>query len=293
MTAISTQVDRDMLQRMMSWGADLADFEEHHAADGLYIARSAMLDPSKTDDLYLAALNTSFTFWIDDRSDKSLSQTSSPVDWDSLLSVTSGRESPESASAAGGSSEMRFLCNLAEQMRSRTGGRSADYIFWRSSVDTVLRGMRFEEQTSRGSAPPSYSEYVEAGAASIAIWTVLAGLYIVNDLSRSARFGDPWLEKMERCLGMSQRLMNDLFSAEKERREAGSGCVCNSVLLLEGVMDPQQARRFVDEQVKGYDRLIRQCLTALGPEDPYARMVIPMLTCIDEWYGKAPVRYET
>lgn len=290
MGSISGDVDQQLLASMMSWAEATPDFEVHHAADGLYIARSAMLDPRQERETLIAALNTSFTFWIDDRSDKHLQRSASPVDWNTLLAFTDGdlrmgepsRDSPE----------VRFLTRVAALMAERAH-TPADYVFWRTTMGTVLRAMQFEEGVSRGGTPPSYAEYAEAGAASIAMCGVVAGLYVTNGISRSARFGDPWLEKLERYLGMSQRLMNDLFSAEKERRESTSGCVCNSVLLLERYMSSEQARSFVQEQTRGYDSLVEQCIVALGEEDPVVRMIRPMLRCIHEWYGKAPLRYGT
>lgn len=291
MSSITRDVDQDILGRMKSWGEDITDFEAHHAADGLYIANSAVRGARGTDDIVLGALNTAFTFWIDDRSDKHLHSDASPVSWDDLLAFTDGASAGASAPTA--SPELRALTRLGALMEQRASSR-ADYLFWRTSVGKVLRGMRFEEQVSRGTRPVSYAEYLEAGAASIAIWAVMAGLYIVNDIERTARHGDPWLEGLERYLGMSQRLTNDLFSAEKERRESRNQHVCNSVLLLERFMaSPRQARSFVEEQKAGYDSLVAESLSMLGDADPVVQMTRPMLACIDEWYSKAPVRYGT
>ncbi len=248
MGSLSKHVDQTLLSSMMSWTDGTVDFETHHAADGLYIAHSGMFDPSRSADMLAAALNTSFTFWIDDRSDKGLALATPQVDWKTLLAFTDNRFQPDGLNTD--NPELSFLSRIGALLSARAP-TPGDYTFWRTTMGTVLRGMEFEERVSRGGTPPSYAEYLEAGAASIAMWAVLAGLYITNGISRAARFGDPWLEKLERYLGMSQRLMNDLFSAEKERKESKSGCVCNSVFLLERHMPSAQARLLSSSRLVG------------------------------------------
>ena len=135
-----------------------------------------------------------------------------------------------------------------------------------------------------------YTECAEAGASSAAVYNIMAGVYLVNEMNRPARHDDLHLARLERYVNFSQRLKNDLFSAPKERVE---GRVSNTVIAMERVLSAEDAFRFVEQQKLGYDRLIQKTFQLLGEDDPYVGLYRRLIAGIDRWYRMFPVRYQT
>ena len=52
-----------------------------------------------------------------------------------------------------------------------------------------------------------------------------------------------------------------------------------------------EARAFVEEQRRGYERLMLRNLELLGPDDPFANMTSATMRCISRWYELGPSRY--
>lgn len=151
--------------------------------------------------------------------------------------------------------------------------------------------MHFEEQCARGLHSPSFVECLELGSYSTGVEMILTGAYLVHDLNRPNRMADVWLPSMERYMCAYQRLLNDLHSAEKERREGDQGRVSNALLLMERTLPSQQARTFVEEQLRSYLRLIDGCSSQLGRSDPFVVIIDAMRRQVDRWYANSPVRY--
>lgn len=286
--SVEGHVAGEALERLVTWGAGVPNFERHHAADGLFVALGCCDEVSRAnpDHLFLMALNITFWFWVDDRSDKYLNASSPEVNWPNLIAIAEERRAERQ------SAEEAYLSELADGMRKRCQF-DGDFERWRNTAATSLGGMEWEEKISRKGVSPSYAESVEYGAASVTIINIMHGAYIVNATPRAARHADERLLQLERYVGMFQRLINDLYSVEKERKEGPKGRVSNAVIVMEQAMARTDARHFVEEQAKGYRRLINERLAELGPTDPAARMTKNMLHAIDAYYEHAPVRYIT
>lgn len=289
MSKIAGKVDPALLDRIMTWAADFEDFAVHHAADGLYVAE-ACVDPDtdSREDVLLIALVSAFWFWFDDRSDKFLDAQETPVDWDTLIAF----EAEEPPTAPGDTPEVRYfqrLCDVLAPLAAHPG----EHLWFRIGSAKVFRAMYAEELMSRRGAARSLVECMETGAHSTTLPSILTAAYLVRGLNRPARHGDPRIANIERYLYLSQRLLNDLKSAEKERHEGHAGRVSNSVLLLEGELSPARAREFVEAQRQGYERLLLRDLERLGPTDPFAATLSRLIRCIHAWYTTGPLRFET
>lgn len=289
MSRIAAKVDPLLLARVMAWAAEFEDFAVHHAADGLYVAE-ACVDPrtDSRDDVFLVALVSAFWFWFDDRSDKFLRDEHTPVDWDTLIAY--GREQPPSE--LGDTPEVRYfqrLCDVLAPLATYPG----EHLWFRIGSAKVFRAMFAEERMSRDAEARSLVECIETGAHSTTLPSILTAAYLVRRMNRPGRHDDPRVGNIERYLYLSQRLLNDLKSAEKERREGHAGRVSNSVLLLESELSRARAREFVEAQRRGYERLLQHNLDRLGPDDPFAATITRLVRCIHEWYTTGPLRFET
>ncbi|MBK8257273.1 MAG: hypothetical protein IPK82_31940 [Polyangiaceae bacterium] len=286
--SVEGHVAGEALERLVTWGSTVPNFERHHAADGLFVALGCCDEVSRArpDDLFLMALNITFWFWVDDRSDKYLNASVPQVNWPNLIAIAEDRSTQQQ------SPEEAYLTELADRMRKRCQFRG-DFERWRATAATSLGGMAWEDKISRKGVSPSYVESVEYGAASVTIVNIMHGAYIVNGTHRAARQADERLLQLERYVGLFQRLINDLYSVEKERKEGPNGRVSNAVIVMEQGMGRSAAKHFVEEQAKGCRRLINERLEELGSADPAARMTRNMLHAIDAYYEHAPVRYIT
>ena len=288
MSKIAARVDPALLARMMAWAHDFPDFAEHHAADGLYIA-GAFVEPTDTrEQLFVVALVVAFWFWFDDRSDAFLRAPQSPVDWDTLIAF--GADPPPEA--PGATPEVRFFQRLGDLL-APLAAHPEEHRWWRVGSATVFQAMAAEEQMSRRGAARSFAECVETGAYSTTLPSMFTAAQLVRGMNRPARHDDPRIGDIERYLYLSQRLLNDLQSVEKERDEGHSGRVSNAVLLLESELQPARARAFVEAQQRGYERLLAHNLERLGPGDAFAAMITRFMQCIRDWYDAGPLRFET
>ena len=289
MSRIAAAVDQVLLHRITAWAADIEDFAVHHAADGLYVAE-ACVDPEVDgrEEVFAIALVSAFWFWFDDRSDKFLRAERTPVDWDTLIAY--GEDAPPAV--LGDTPEVRFFQRLCDLLRP-LAGRPDEHLWFRVGSAKVFRAMYAEERMSRDAEARSLVECIETGAHSTTLPSILTAAYLVRRLDRPRRHGDPRIGNVERYLYLSQRLLNDLVSAEKERREGHAGRVSNAVLLLERELPPAQARAFVEAQRQGYERLLQHDLDRLGTRDPFAATLSRLVRCIQRWYATGPLRFET
>jgi hypothetical protein len=135
---------------------------------------------------------------------------------------------------------------------------------------------------------PSYTEYIEYGSWSIGAINIVAAASIAHGLERECRHEDITLVDLERFFCAYHRILNDFHSAEKEKKE---GCAGNLILLLESQFSEEVAVHFVHKEMDGYSRLIRECMIALGNDDPLVQLFDNATSQVTEWYAASPKRY--
>lgn len=288
MSRIAARVDQELLARLMAWAAEFEDFAVHHAADGLYIAqecRPADL-PEDREAVLLVAVVIAFWFWFDDRSDTFLREQQSPVDWEALFAFADdplrGR--------GGDTPEERYFRRMSAALAARAGS-PAEHRCWALHSVRVIRAMHAEELVSRRGHAPSFVECLENGGYSTTLMSITSSGYLAYGMDRPARDDDARLADVERHMLLSQRLLNDLYSAEKERKEGQAGRPSNLVLMMERLLPRASARAFVEEQRRGYEAMMDADIELLGPDDRFGRMISTTMQCIRRWYDIGPLRY--
>ncbi|HEY8378510.1 MAG TPA: terpene synthase family protein [Nannocystis sp.] len=288
MSRIAARVDQDLLARLMAWAAEFEDFAVHHAADGLYIAQECRTEdlPEDREAVFLIAIVIAFWFWFDDRSDKFLREQTSPVDWEALSAFAQdplhGR--------GGDTPEERYFRRMSAALAARAG-TPEEHRWWAIQSVRVIEAMHAEEVVSRRGEAPSFVECLENGGDSTTLMSIMSSGYLAYGMNRPARHGDVRLANVERYMLLSQRLLNDLYSFEKERKEGHAGRPSNLVLMMEKLMPTPQARAFCEEQRRGYERLMQHNIELLGPDDPFGKMTAATMRCISRWYEIGPLRY--
>lgn len=285
MTRIATAVDAGLLARLLEWTRDIEDIEPHHAADGLYIGAKIRDELAAPDDeaVFLVGLVITFWFWFDDRSDRFLC---GPDTWDALIAL--GLDPQHKTLDR--SPEVDFFVRLTAALRARAG-RPAELRWWLRCSANVFLAMYAEEKMSRAGEAATYAVALEVGADSTGLTSIVSAANLAYRMDRAARSEDWQLARVERYMCLSQRLQNDLYSAEKERREGHAGRVSNIVLLLEGLLSPAQARAFAEAQRVGYEQMFHRAIDALGPGDGFGRLIRDGMGNIRRWYEASPVRY--
>ncbi|UQA56523.1 terpene synthase family protein [Polyangium aurulentum] len=285
MTRVAAAVDPVVLERILRWAKGIEDFEEHHAHDGVFLGSAFRHDglPENADADFLVGLCVTFWFWFDDRSDRFRCDADT---YDTLIALGSDPSHRTTKRAP----EIAFFERLGDEVKQRCGS-AAEHAWWLMGSAIVFRGMLAERVMSRAGAAPSYAEALEAGADSSTLPSILPAANVAHRMDRAARASDQRLARAERYMCLSQRLLNDLVSADKERREGHAGRVSNIALLLEGSMSRGAARAFVEAQLHGYERLMSHELDLLGPGDDFARLIRHSIRNIRRWYALGPARY--
>lgn len=268
---------------MLEWCDGLPGFKSSHAMDSLFVAQGYLgeLGEIDRDALFWLALDVTYWYWVDDRTDESLLNPRSDVDWETLFVDLGG------GFANGRVPESDFVCRLGRGLAMR-GACKADMDWWLQSTRSTLAAFRFGEEISRGQRMPSFAEYLEVGSWSSTVRNILAAASVIFEMRWASRRTDPLLMDLERYLGLVARLENDVYGFEKERRE---GCFANAVLLLERVMSTNAAAAFVDEQRQAYEMLLVRRLKELKLDDPVARFITNVLAAHRAWYSLRPRRY--
>lgn len=289
MSKIVAKVDAQLLARITAWAAEFPDFAVHHAADGLYIAQECRAEglPDDREAVFLVALVITYWFWFDDRSDKFLRDEATPIDWPRLLALA---DDPDDTQCRGDTPEERYFQRMSAALQARAR-RPEEHRFWVRYSVRVIRAMYNEEVVSRSGEVPAFVECLENGGDSTTLISIMSSAYLAHGLDRPARDGDIRLALVERYMLLSQRLLNDLYSAEKERRELAGGRPSNLVLMLEKLVSREQARDFCEAQRRGYERLMQHNIDLLGPDDWFGRMTRTTMECIRRWYETGPLRY--
>lgn len=288
MSRIAARVDPALLARVTDWAAEFGDFAEHHAADGLYIAQECRHDglPDDPEAVFWISIVIAFWFWFDDRSDKFICAEETPIDWDALFEF----DRDPLLGRGGDTPEERYFRRMSQGLAARAR-RPEEHRWWALHSVRVLRAMHAEEVVSRRGVAPTFAESLENGGDSTTLMSIMSSAYLAYGMDRPARLLDLRLANVERYMLLSQRLLNDLYSAEKERLEGHGGRPSNLVLMMERLLSPADARAFCEAQRQGYVRLMDRNLDLLGPDDPFGRMTAATMTCILRWYQIGPPRY--
>jgi Terpene synthase family 2, C-terminal metal binding len=151
--------------------------------------------------------------------------------------------------------------------------------------------MQFEEQVAREQIVPSFIESLEYGAFSITAPSVLFTFYLVYRMDRHLQHNNFVLSHLEHCFCAHQRILNDIKSADRERREGNAGYVSNLVLLLEKSLSPVSAQEFVMQQAYGYERLIVENIEILGADNPFAQLIKTLFEIVLKIYKSRSTRY--
>lgn len=282
---IADAVDPTVLARLLAWTRGIEDIEDHHAADGLYIGAACRDDrrPRDPEAEFLVGLVITFWFWFDDRSDRFLC---SAETWAELIAMG---EDPAHCSADP-APEIDFFRRLSAALRAHARGPGG-HRWWLARSADVFRAMYAEEQMSRAGEALSFVEALEIGADSTGLTSIISAANLAHGMDRAARGDDMRLARAERHMCLSQRLLNDLRSAEKERREGHAGRVSNIVLLLERTMPPAQARAFAEALRRGQERLMLQAIDRLPAGDGFGALIRDGMSNIRRWYEAMPLRY--
>lgn len=292
MTLSESNVDIDLLERMLDWASDIKAFEKHHAVDGLFNAKGFLMPTSLDEEGFLLlALDIAFWFWIDDRSDRHLTDQTPIFDWYQIINLANGK-SPTSPPPRPFGHEETYYLRLSSALEARAA-TEADHDHWRYTMSQGLRGMHFEECVNRSGNNPSFFECIEYGQASTGIPNIVATAGLVHRISRAARQTDMNLTDLEHYFCIRQRMLNDLHSSEKERREGAHGQITNVVLLMENSLGPDSAAKFIRHEISGLERMIASIAARLDDQDPYVYMFRNGTENISTWYNSKPPRYQT
>ena len=285
MSSIERAVDSQVLERMVGWLGDLPGFKRSHASDSLFVAEGYLGARANTDkdQLFLLALDVTYWYWIDDRTDESLDKPTSGVDWERLFAAIDHA----GAIVHPVTPEADFLSRLSAELAA-VAPSPVDHAWWLTSAERTLRAFHQGERISRGRLTPILAEYLETGSWSSTIRNILSTASILYRMDWANRRRDTRLMDLERYLALIARLENDAYGFEKERRE---GCFANAVLLMERHLPTQAAKKFIDEQREAYEALLGQGLASLAPDDPFAVLANGFLEAHRKWYGHRPERY--
>lgn len=290
MTSPESQVDKDILERMLDWVSDIEEFERHHAVDGLFHAMGFSTPPFTGDkeSFFLLALNTAFWFWIDDRSDKHLSDRAGPVNWAGMIELIEGKREFR-ASKLPAAPEERYYFRLSKLIQERAGTET-EYDFWRQTVSKAARGMCFEEDVNANGRTPTYIECIEHGVGFSTIPNLISTAALVYGVSRAERQSDMIVVDLERCFSIHQRMLNDLNGVEKERREGTYGKKTNLVLLMENKLGAEAASKFIENEMSSMEQMVFSMMERLGVQDPFVKLIRHAMNNINAWYASKPKR---
>lgn len=291
MSSIEGYVDQGLLNRTLKWVRNIdgiVEFDREQASISVFVAQRWHLDTRQEDDeaTFLIALTITFWNWLDDRSDKHLQDETTLIDWKRLIGITEGNivlDIPTSP-------EEIFLLHLCELIKQKAATEE-EFHGWLRAFTPVLRGMQFEEQVARQGIAPSFVESLEYGVFSITALSVLSTFYLVNKMDRHMQNNNFVLSHLEHCFCGHQRILNDIKSADRERREGNGGYVSNLVLLLEKSLSPVLAQEFVLQQVYGYERLIVTNIEILGADNPFSQLIKRLFEITLEIYKSRFERY--
>lgn len=285
-------LDKAVLQELVSWGQELQGFKESHASDGLTMAQGYVegvaddqgrrvpgIGPARGGErqMFLMALDLCWLLWLDDRFDTHATS-AQPTDWQALLrAATDPPTTLESAAF------YRVRTRMAHE-----SPRASDYKLWLDSTLALFEAYHENELLARGDRTWGYAEYLDNGEISIALPQFIATVSLAYDFHFADRLAEPQYGRAVRSLALTTRLQNDLASVEKERRD---GDLANAVLLLEPLLGPQPALALVLAERQSYERLLHRDLDALPPDDPLPPLARIILASTERYYRLPRERY--
>lgn len=257
-------------------GAALAFVEgyEHLVATRAYPG----LTPLTDDEQRLALLADIVVFvWLDDTFTSSGQRR--PVDWANL-----GKGAPVRGR------EAQVFEHLYETVRD-CGGDPAALELWRSTAVTFLELQERDWlQRQRGETQQwTFLDYLEEAEINSTIQHMLATLSLLHGLDMHHRMEEALFRSYLHNIGVLARLLNDLSSVERERKEIAPR---NAVIFLEGQVAGDGARSILETRVRAHREHLSRDRAALGQTDVLANAAALMLEAIERVYSLPGVRYE-
>lgn len=277
----------EILRDLLAWGRDIKGFKPAHATDGFAVASVAIEGMKNRDGTMIRgigfksrqasfafALEMTVLFWLDDCFDEHLL---APHELDAVGAViATGSTLPVTPEAQ--------ACRILLQVLAEQAQSDADYRLWMDGGAAYYRAWQREALLSSGQMEMSYAEYLENGIDSVdmpRIWATVSALWGWN---MPVRVADPRFMRSLRHMAIACRLKNDLYSLEKERLE---GCRANAVLLIERFLPSDAARAFIEEELRGYERLLDEDIEHLDQDDSF-RCLTEILMAVNERFSTTP-----
>lgn len=280
-----------MLFDLLAWSRGIKGFKHEHATEALHgcsLFLSGVADghgrmiqgvgDQNRQAAYTFILDMAMLFWLDDCFDEQLLE---PHELDAVGEVLSGTGPAGTAEAE---RYQELLAMLAAQAPS-----DADVALVREYGVAYYRALQAEALLSSGKREMSYAEYLENGIDSIAFMRVLASLSTLWGLDMPARRECPRFLRFLRHLCIVGRLQNDLHTLDKDRRE---GCAANAVVVVERFMPGASAFAFVEEELRGYERLLDKDMDEMERDDPFLRLAQIFRRVRELYYGTSRQRYQ-
>ncbi|NRP75485.1 hypothetical protein ILFOPFJJ_06408 [Ensifer psoraleae] len=282
----------ELLSDLLAWGHGLKGFKREHASEALHGGSLFLMGVEDKYGRMIQGIGTqnkqaghafildmAMLFWLDDCFDEQILE---QHELDAIGEVLSGKSPASTVEAE------RYLALL--DLLAAQAGSDADFALVRESGTAYYRALQAEAHLSSGKREMSYAEYLDNGIDSIAFMRVLASLSALWGLDISVRRECPHFLRFLRHLCLVGRLQNDLHSLNKDRREA---CAANAVLVVERFLPGAPALAFVEEELRGYERLLDKDMEDLAPDDPFRRLAEIFRRMRELYYSTSRERYQT
>lgn len=233
---------------------------------------------SGEDDRRLLLTDIAVFVWLDDTF--ASSEHRRPVAWSSL---TLGAPDP--------SREAKVFDRLHASVRRRGGDPAAIELWLSTGIAFLELRERDWAQRQRGHEQQwTFLDYLLEAEVNSTIQHMLATLSLLHGLDMHERMEDPEFRSYLRNIGVLARLLNDLSSVERERKEGEAN---NVVLFLEGQVDGGGARSIIETRVRAHREHLARDRASLGEADVLASAGAMMLEAIERVYRLPGVRYES
>lgn len=229
------------------------------------------------EDRLLLLTDIAVFVWVDDVFDRAQERT--PVPWRNLIP---GAPVPNR--------EAVVFDRLHTAMRDR-GGNPEALELWLSTGVAFLELQERDWAARRAGEKRlwTFLDYMLEAEVNSTIQHMLSTLSLLHGLDMHERMEEVEFRSYLRNIGVLARLLNDLASVERERKEAAPR---NVVLFLEGQLDGAGARSLIETRVKTHREHLARDRRQLNENDPLADAGAVMLSAIERIYGLPGVRYE-
>lgn len=279
------------MSEILAWGSKLPGFGRAHARQGIRVARCIVvgiedrdgnfiegIGGANPDILHDLALDIAWNFWLDDCFDSNPEQSSNRMLCLDDFESTDTDAPLEVWSAAEVRAGMRSLKNCPEP----------DIALWMDSVVEMTKAFQRNKRASRDGEDWTFAEYLDNGERSSTVPHVLATISLLYGLNLPQRLTDPAFTRLIRHLSLEIRLENDLMSVDKEIEEGDSA---NVTLIMNRFMPLSIVTEFIEEQRSSYEKLVRDDLEALMPDDLFGRAMRLLLEAAHWFYTVEQDRY--